>query len=214
MGKCGESIVAMYPLFRAGEGGSIPTSPLQMVVEEVEFDQAKSLNRLWHSRLPAFRSPFGSPCYVAEFDWRAYAVAIWSNPIARMLPQKTWLELRRLAISPEAPKNTASWMLGVMARLIRKKLPMIEVLVSYQDTEVHTGTIYRAAGWVKTVETIDCYGNNHHWNNRGKHGHPSQTDAVKNRFERRIRCGLAPAEAEDLGQEAPVSAVKEAPDGH
>ena len=27
-------------------------------------------------------------------------------------------------------------------------------------------------------------------------------------------CGLTPAEAEDLGQEAPVSAVKEAPDGH
>lgn len=146
----GERIRVIHPLFQEGQAGSTPSSPLLMRVEEVEYDHAKELNRLWHSRLPRMGTGFikAMPflCFVADFHGLAYAVAIWSNPVARNLPQREWLELRRLAISPDAPRNTASWMLGIMARLIHKKRPWVETLVSYQDTEVHTGGIYKAAG--------------------------------------------------------------------
>ena len=54
-----------------------------------------------------------------------------------------------MAIAPDAPKNTASRMLAIMARLIKRKFPNVVMLISYQDTEVHTGTIYKAAGWVQ-----------------------------------------------------------------
>jgi hypothetical protein len=90
-------------------------------------------------------------CYAATFEGLIYAVAIWSNPVARNLPQQEWLELRRLAIAPDAPRNTASRMLAVMARLVRKDRPVVSRLVSYQDREVHTGAIYRAAGWVAAL---------------------------------------------------------------
>jgi hypothetical protein len=53
-----------------------------------------------------------------------------------------------MALSPEVPKNTASRMLSVMRRLIERKFPEVEKLISYQDTEVHRGTIYKAAGWI------------------------------------------------------------------
>jgi len=76
----------------------------------------------------------------------SYAVALWSTPVARMLPGN-WLELRRLACSPEMPKNGASSFLAWMVRYLRKKSPATERLISYQDTEVHSGTIYRAQGW-------------------------------------------------------------------
>ena len=106
------------------------------------------LNENWHSRLPKIGASRGRVYYCAEHDGVCYAVAMWSNPVARLLPQREWLELRRLAIAPDAPKNSASRMLGWMARDINKRFPDVVRLISYQDCEVHTGGIYKAAGWV------------------------------------------------------------------
>jgi hypothetical protein len=151
----GDSMRDMHPLFQVGDGGSSPTSPLHLRVTTIPFLLAKTLNEAWHSRLPRFGTGFidNQPflCFGAQFSSRLYAVAIWSNPVARRLPQQTWLELRRLAIAPDAPRHTGSWMLGVMTRLIKRLRPMIKNLISYQDMDAHRGTIYAAAGWVKTV---------------------------------------------------------------
>lgn len=44
----GESIRVMHPLFPSGnEGGSIPTSPLSMRVERINYLTANELNRKW-----------------------------------------------------------------------------------------------------------------------------------------------------------------------
>ena len=154
--SCAESIRVMRPSDQMGEGGSIPTSALQLWVERIDTEIAIACNGLWHSHLPrlgrgAVRIPF--PSFGAVFGGRLYAVAIWSNPAARMLPQREWLELRRLALAPDAPKYTASWMLGVMARLIRREMSHVTTLVSYHDTSIHCGTVYSAAGWVRDAVT-------------------------------------------------------------
>jgi hypothetical protein len=115
--------------------------------------RARDLNKEWHSRLPIYDTGFclnSIVSYGASFDDIVYAVAIWTNPVACELPQWEWLELRRMAIAPDAPQYTASRMLGVMARLIRRKFPSVTTLISYQDEEVHKGTIYKAAGWKAT----------------------------------------------------------------
>lgn len=182
MATRGESIRVMHPLFQAGEGGSTPTSPLQMRVEPIAFDRAKELNRLWHSRLPRLGTGFikAQPylCFAAEHAGVAYAVAIWSNPVARALPQQEWLELRRLAISGDAPRYTASWMLGIMRMLIARQRRKVKTLVSYQDTEVHTGTIYAAAGWTKTITTTHA-----EWNMPGRSRPAAQSAALKQRWQ-------------------------------
>ena len=84
--------------------------------------------------------------FAASYGGVVYGVALWNNPSARMLPN-TWLELRRLAISPDAPHCAASFMLGKMAKWIKLNMPEVERLISYQDMDVHAGTIYKAAGW-------------------------------------------------------------------
>jgi len=157
-----------------------------MRIESISFDHALTLNAAWHSRLPRMgtgfikRQPF--LCYAATFEGRAFAIAIWSNPVARNLPQDTWLELRRLAHAPDAPRNCGSWMLGVMARLIRCERPQVQVLVSYSDTEVHLGTIYRAAGWKQT--SINQSGD---WT-RSKRPRPkAQSEAPKQRWEKSLK---------------------------
>jgi hypothetical protein len=86
-------------------------------------------------------------CYVAEHDDHWYAVAIWTGPVNRDLNDGHRYELRRFAIAPSAPRNTASRMLAVMARDIRRRRPDIDELISYQLLDTHRGTIYRAAGW-------------------------------------------------------------------
>jgi hypothetical protein len=146
-----EGVRVAYPLFHAGGGGSTPTSALQFQIIGCPIEQAVALNRRWHSRLPILRNYQACEAFAAEFEGLYYAVAIWSHPVARMLNGKGMWELRRMAIAPDAPKNTASRMLGVMALLIRRSKPDVQTLISYQDMEVHAGTIYKAAGWAKAV---------------------------------------------------------------
>ena len=38
-------------------------------------------------------------------------------------------------------------MIRIMALDIAKRFPDIETLISYRDTSVHKGTIYKASGW-------------------------------------------------------------------
>ncbi|MDB5310251.1 MAG: hypothetical protein JWO38_4453 [Gemmataceae bacterium] len=140
-----------HPLFHAGGDGSQPISALQLHFAPIGLAAARRLNLLWHSRLPVLGHKVPDwVCYAAEGpDGLFYAVAVWSPPVARHLPQDgTCRELRRLAIAPDAPRNTASRMLGWMAREVNKSRPEVTRLISYQDRETHTGAIYRAAGWV------------------------------------------------------------------
>ena len=148
-----DSVRVAHPLFQTESGGSIPTSALQLRFYECDVKTAQELNKAWHSRLP--KTSWSNlirtchlACYTAMCDGLYYATAIWTQPIARYCPQNEWLELRRMAISGDAPRNTASRMLAWMAKDIRKRWPEVSRLISYQDTDGHKGTIYSAAGWV------------------------------------------------------------------
>lgn len=142
-------IVAL-PLLDAVIDSPAPASCRDLDLVRINAATAVDLNRQWHRTLPLYGTGsclFASVAYAALLGNRYYAVAIWTNPVARNLPQREWLELRRLAVGPDAPRYTASWMLGAMARDIRRTMPIVCRLVSYQDTTEHTGTIYRAANW-------------------------------------------------------------------
>jgi hypothetical protein len=144
----GDSAIVAYPLFQKEDGGASPTSPLQFNIYEISLKRAIKYNEEWHSRLPKVTSTNGNEiCFGAEFNGKIYACAIWANPSARMFNGKNYLELRRMAICIDAPKNTASRMISIMTKIIKKSKPNIVKLISYQDTEVHSGTIYKASGW-------------------------------------------------------------------
>lgn len=176
-----------YPLFQAGGGGSIPTSALQLQLDEIPMRQAQDLNRKWHSLLP--RTDLGnllcgttSVAYAADFDGVWYAVAIWSQPIVRSVADGVTLELRRMAIGDDAPANTASRMLGVMRRLVKKKWPQLTRLVSYQAVDVHRGTIYKAAGWAPVGDIVNARPQRKQGSPQRATG-PLQTKSRKRRWE-------------------------------
>lgn len=181
-----DGVRAAHPLFQEGGSGATPTSALQLRFVVIDPERSRELVKLWHSRLPVILrgNMMGAICYGAEFDGNYYAAAVWTNPVARVLPQRDWLELRRLAIAPDAPKNSASRILGWMARDIRKRCPHVVRLISYQDKEVHTGTIYKAAGWVEGIMTGP---RSRPWKHGGRVRNQEQSKAPKQRWEKALR---------------------------
>jgi hypothetical protein len=159
-----DSVRVALPLFQTEGSGASPTSTLQLSFYRCTSEFAATLNKQWHSRLPEYpQAATVSFAFRADFNGIAYAVAIWSRPIARMLPQ-TWYELRRYAIAPDAPKNTASRFLAWMTRYIKREHPECKKLISYQDISVHKGTIYKACGWTNKGKTHQS--GKVGWNNR------------------------------------------------
>lgn len=143
------------------------------------------LNELWHSRLPIIHwsnvvRNTHYVCYAIYWGDLICGVGIWSSPVAqnRFKNGKEMLELRRLAIANDAPKNTATQAISFMQNDIKKNMPDIKLLISYQDTNVHTGTIYKASNWVVGAETqfID-------WSTKKRKRNTIQSDAPKIRWE-------------------------------
>ena len=177
--------MAEQDLFQSQNGGSIPTSPLQLEIEIIKAKFACELNQKWHSKLPKIHwsnvvRNTHYVCFGAKYDGQWYAVGIWSSPIAqnRFLDGKQMLELRRLAICEDAPKNTATRMISVMVKMIKKKFPEIRRLISYQDTEVHKGTIYKASNWHVGGESKGIS-----WTTKNRKRNKEQTLANKIRWE-------------------------------
>jgi hypothetical protein len=172
------------PLFQAEYGGEVPTSALQFHVGKINRGLFQTLNRAWHSRLPECGNLWIGQCYGAEFNNKYYAVAWWSHPVNAQLTDGVTWELRRMAVADDAPKNTASRFLAVMVRLLRKDRPELTKLVSYQDCDVHKGTIYRAAGW-----TAVAHSKGHSWSwggDKGRQRNIEQSLSDKVRWELKI----------------------------
>ncbi len=174
MNQSGGSIRAVHPLFQEEGGGSIPTSPLQLNFHAIDKRLARSMVFDWHSKLPELTNwQTCNECYGAEYDGAWYAAAMWGAPIAREFNGRGYLELRRFAINDKAPRNTASRMLGWMLRRLRQHYVLA---ISYQDTDVHLGTIYKASGW-KAIGLKKNIGTG--WNTRDRSTMQTSSDKIR-----------------------------------
>ncbi len=139
-----------YPLMDSGQFYKAKLdSAKELDLARCRVEHAVDLTREWHSTLPEVQPHPWQFAFKMHKDGVTYAVALWNTPSARMLPGH-WLELRRMAVAPDAPKYTASRFLSAMVRWFKRHNPERECCISYQDTSVHKGTIYKAAGWTAT----------------------------------------------------------------
>lgn len=121
----------------------------------------------WHSSLPYAPPGFRIAFVAYAPNLAPIAVAMWGRPTARMEDQKLTLELTRQAHAPEAPYNMGSWFLGKMRKHIREIMPEIVRLISYQNADIHHGTIYKADNWTMVYEKFT----DHSWLTRpGRRG--------------------------------------------
>lgn len=165
--------------------GSSPITAHQLLLKEISAKQASLLNEMWHSRLPKIHwsnivRNTHYVCYGIYYKEIPLGVAIWSSPVAqnRFKDGKKILELRRLALNVDCPKNSATRVISIMIKLIKKKFPDIIKLISYQDTEVHKGIIYKASNWKSAKETKFIL-----WNNGMRKRNKEQATGNKVRWE-------------------------------
>lgn len=63
-------------------------------------------------------------------------------------------ELARLFIRDCTPKNTETWFMSRVIRLLRRNHQEVDLLVSYADPSAgHAGIIYRAGNWIEDGRT-------------------------------------------------------------
>ena len=141
-----EKMSVAYPLWESDSRLKPGIKARDLEFEICPKKHAVDFIRRYHSRLPKCQSGPWMYAFRAHYNGKTIAAALWNNTSARTLPS-CWLELRRLACSPEAPFNTCSRFLAWMARFLKQHAPTIRRLISYQDTAVHHGTIYKASGW-------------------------------------------------------------------
>jgi len=158
-------------------------------LKEIKAKHASILNERWHSRLPLIHwsnivRNTHYICYGYYFNNFPIGVAIWSSPVAqnRFKDGKKMIELRRMALSEDCPKNTASWSISLMVKKIRKKFPEINYFISYQDKSVHKGTIYAASGWTAANEI-----RNVSWTTKTRKRNPTQANGDKIRWEKSFK---------------------------
>jgi hypothetical protein len=147
----------LHPLFQAIDGSSVllaAPKARDLIFEQCPKQHAVTLVRMWHSRLSNCQDNPWTHAFCGHIKNVTYVVALWNTPSGRCLPQH-WRELRRMACSPDSPKNTPSRFMGWMVRWFKHHHPEHEHLISYQDTAVHLGTIYKASGWVAEHETVE-----------------------------------------------------------
>lgn len=86
------------------------------------------------------------------------------------------LELNRLVLHPNLPRNSASYFISKCI----KQLPKPKILVSYADTQMtHIGYVYQATNWIYTGATkprTDMYAG------EGKHSRHSLGDRTQRTF--------------------------------
>lgn len=172
------------------ESDIVIQSPKELSYQVIPAKMACDFNAEWHSRLPKIHwsnvvRNTAYVCFAAVApSGQVVAVGIWSSPVAQNRFQfgKQILELRRMAISDLCPYNTATNMLSFMRKYIKANFKEIALLVSYQDTEVHSGTIYKADNWVAAATSAGL-----EWNTADRKRNKEQSLAVKVRWEYKLR---------------------------
>ena len=79
---------------------------------------------------------------------------VWWLPPTRVacesVDQERWtqvLSLTRMAIHPVAPRNAASFLLSRSVKLIKKDGRFVALVTYADESQGHTGGVYRAANW-------------------------------------------------------------------
>ena len=141
-------------------------------IERLTLKEAKAFVLEWH-----YSKIFPPHCLVnlgrRSKDGRLVAVAMWGfgvrprHTIQRLFPSlttKDYLELNRLCLRDDEPRNSESCFLSQCATWIKQNMPHIKLLFSWADgLRGKPGYVYQASSWlyggfIKTDLYVDEHG--------------------------------------------------------
>lgn len=130
-------------------------------------------------------------------------VIIYGNPMSRHHNASTTIELRRLCLIDDTPKNTESFFIGKTIRWIKKNTSY-EKIVSFADpNRGHSGTVYKATNFL--YDGLESNGNPRVIQHGDKQYHMRQFYQKKgdeySKDAKRLQAAVQNGEAEIIKQE-------------
>ncbi len=171
-------------------GGSIPTSPLQLRVKECRFKDIRHIFEQFHYKGGHMGGGI-TLCLGAYYQSNCLAGVVIGKPRhnKKYSAQCECVEIRRMACVDELPKNSESWLLSKTIWWL-KNHTTIDRVISYSDQSVgHKGTIYKASNFKLIGETSPS--KHVFWN--GKRYHPRSL-TIDRPYSYRMRAGLETGE--------------------
>ena len=147
-----DSSMVEQGMFQFSDGGSSPTSTLQLRLSLIHPQLALNLYKKWHYLKD--QSFISSINFGVMFEHQYHGAISYGPPNATELgtywdrqTQAGWWEIKRLALSPECIRNSESRIIAMSIKLLRK-MELVRGIVTYADIEQgHAGTIYKASGF-------------------------------------------------------------------
>ena len=165
--RCAGSAVAARLADQQAGGGSIPTSALHTITcgprdLTVKPIPARAARQICQDKHYLRSYPGGAflnfGVFVGGLLLGVVVLGVGPTNLHRLFKDAQRREvacLARLWLDDRLGRNSESRVLGVVLRLLRKEQSTLKALVAYSDPSVgHTGTIYRAAGFLYLGESM------------------------------------------------------------
>lgn len=160
------SINVERPATQSGGGGANPTPAHHSMLKKADWRVAPVDLKLGQEMVRQHHYSGGgsNTCVymhglINKASGQVCGVAWWLPPTrvaCESVDRTRWkqvLSLTRLVCLPEAPKNAASFLLAHSVRLIREDARFVALVTYADESQGHTGVIYRAAGWTYVGRT-------------------------------------------------------------
>ena len=147
----GDSLEVKYPLFPVEDGGSNPTSPLQLFFRPISSQTMNAIVVENHYAHRPVSSTWSFGAYIGDILLGVISFGKSAAPEPSMICGKSnahrVYELNRLWMDDRCPENSESRFIGWSLRQLRMMSPPL-IIISYADSkENHRGTIYAATNW-------------------------------------------------------------------
>ncbi len=152
------------PDYQLGDGGSSPTSTHHLdkalyEVRDCPLADGQNMVRQYHYARGGSNTCVYMHGLYSRATEKLMAVAWWLPPTrvacesVNLAEWKKVLSLTRLVCLPDAPKNSPSFLLAHSVRLIRRDKRFVSLVTYADESQGHTGQIYRAANWTYVGKT-------------------------------------------------------------
>ena len=149
---CGDGVIETYQTLQFEDSSAILTSPHQLKIERGKFGDFSELLSKYHYKSSKIGGGI-SFHLILKYNGKVYGGIV----IGKMRHEKSYnkkaVELRRMVLHPDCPKNTASYFLSKTIWWLKNNTN-ISIVYTFADQSVgHTGTCYKAANFNFVKET-------------------------------------------------------------
>ena len=150
--KCGDGVIETQQTIQFGDSSAILTSPHQLRISKGKFSDFSDLLKEYHYKSNKIGGGI-SHHLILNYNGKVYGGIIIGKMRHANNYDKESVELRRMVLHPDCPKNTASYFLSKTIWWLKKNTNISIVFTFADKTVGHEGTCYKAANFKFVRET-------------------------------------------------------------